>query len=520
MRSSLTGHLKRIVAAALLLPLCMAGGCGEAKEQGSRVFYEIYVGGFYDSDGDGTGDLQGIIQKLNYLNDGSTHSEASLHVGGIYLMPIMPSPTYHKYDVTDYYSVDEAYGTLEDFKELAQECDKRDILLIIDMPVNHTAFANPWFVAAWNELRQGGDGRSTACEYYRFSQDKKNESYYAVSGAPGWYYEAVFGAGMPDLNLDNNAVRQEILDICRFWVDMGADGFRLDAVTSYYTGDREKNTEFLSWLCGEMTAYKDDIYIVGEVWADAAEIAELYLSGIDSLFNFPFSQNGGAIIRALKNADGAALARAMERWQQQMSAANPSAQDAVFLSNHDTLRSGWSFVGNTAMQKQAAAIYLLMPGNAFIYYGEEIGMLGGAGLTDPDKRTPMEWSVTDDTGMALPVPGAADVIPVEAGVAQQLSDSESVLSFYIRVIQVRERYPQIANGIIKALPLDAMALCGFTAQYGKSSVAVVHNLSSEQVSVQWTAGGSILDALTIGVQSSELAGGVLSVPPWGTVIIG
>ena len=166
-------------------------------------------------------------------------------------MPIGPSPTYHKYDVMDYYDIDSDYGTMEDFKELLAECDKRGIKVIMDLVLNHSSSQNPWFTEACAYLKELGDGEpdTAVCpsfDYYHFSREQ-GAGCYAVEGTD-WYYEAQFWSEMPDLNLDSEALRAQIEEITGFWLDMGIGGFRLDAVKEFYTGNPQANIAFLDWF--------------------------------------------------------------------------------------------------------------------------------------------------------------------------------------------------------------------------------------------------------------------------------
>lgn len=273
---------------ALLLALCLLllSACGERRREAEenviddkyRNWYEVFVYSYYDSDGDRIGDLAGLVEKLDYI--------ASLGMNGIWLMPIMPSPSYHKYDVTDYYDIDPQYGTLEDFSALLEKAHSLGIDVIIDLVVNHTSSEHPWFLSA------KADANSEYREYYNWSDEPRDG--YAKAG--GSYYECRFVNTMPDLNLDNPEVRAEIERILRFWLeDVGVDGFRLDAVTSYYTGERERNIDFLSWLGETARAISPDCYIVGEAWTDLYEIADYCAADIDSFFLFPVAQSGGYI---------------------------------------------------------------------------------------------------------------------------------------------------------------------------------------------------------------------------------
>ena len=468
-----------------------------------RVFYEIYVASFYDANGDGKGDLAGILEKLDYLRD--PQSAQALQIGGLWLMPVMPSPSYHKYDVTDYYQIDPAYGTLEDFKALAAACEERDIALIIDLPINHTSHLHPWFLAACT-----GDARYV--DFYNF-RDSFASGYHKVPGS-NLFYEGHFGSHMPDLNLANEAVRQEILNICRFWLDNGVRGFRLDAVAWFFNANTSENVRFLSWLQQELRTYSPDVYLVGEAWSDATTIVDLYRSGLPSFFNFPFSQSTGTLISSVRAGKGEQLSKALERWYAQLP---KGAIDAPFLTNHDQARSASALMNNPVLQKQAAAVYLLLPGNPFMYYGEEIGMKGGSGK-DENKRTPLYWSLTDDTGMCDPPPGADDIRPVEAGIAVQLKDRDSLLNFYIATIGVKNRHPELARGEFALAESGYSSVCAYTVTYEGRALMVVHNLGEKQVEMT-IPDAELVDSLAAGGTAPRYQKGTLALPGYSTAVI-
>ncbi len=281
-----------------------------------RTNYEIFVGSFYDSSGDGTGDLRGVMEKLDYINDGNLSSGSSLGCTGIWLMPVFPSPTYHKYDVTDYTGIDPAYGTMEDMDALIAACHDRDIRLILDLPVNHTSSEHPWFLAAAEYLREHGEAAAKALsegdgtlpadlyaecpylDYYSFAAEKL-QGYEPLPGTD-FYYEARFWSGMPDLNLDSEAVRKELAEVIRFWLEKGIGGFRLDAVGYFYSDDSGQSIEFLRWLNDTAKAVSPDAYLVGEVWENQEVYARYYASGVDSLFDFAFAGPDGRIAKTVK----------------------------------------------------------------------------------------------------------------------------------------------------------------------------------------------------------------------------
>ena len=445
----------------------------ELSKDKYRTYYEIFPYSFYDSNGDGIGDLKGITSKLDYLNDGDTKTTTDLGVEGIWLMPIMPSPSYHKYNVADYKSIDEAYGTLDDFKELLSEAHKRNINVIIDFVINHTSRQHEWYQNAIEELKNGkSDGYA---QYYHFKENNK-ENGWAYTGVGDWYYECQFDTDMPDLNLTNEDVRKELEDVVKFWIDMGVDGFRLDAVKFYESTGTDDSVADLKWLYDYAKSIKDDVYMVGECWDASGVISNYYKSGVDSFFNFDMQGATGRVNSALNKEDALGYAQALENWQKTIKASNPTAIDAPFISNHDTARSA-GFLSTLTSKKMAAAMYILAPGNSFVYYGEEIGMTGSK--SDPDKRTGMYWESSDAEGYVKIIPGSTNRDVPEKSVEEQLKDENSLLSFYKRVIALKNQNPEIARGDITAVDLGNKAVSGYVSEYNDSKVMVIYNVSSK-----------------------------------------
>ena len=459
----------------------------EKKAPGGNygVYYQIFTGSFCDSNNDGTGDIRGIIQKLNYINDGNLASNRSLHADGIWLTPIHPSPSYHKYDVTDYTAIDRSFGTMEDFEELIAECEKRGIKVIIDLVLNHTSSEHPWFKAA-----RRGDAKYL--DYYNLAETKLSGKYYPL-GYRGKYYEAIFWDQMPDLNLDNPDVREEIKAIVDFWLAKGVAGFRLDAVLFYYP-EQQKSVDFLAWFTSYCKSKKDDIYLVGELWDTAGTIFAFYDSGIPSLFNFTFGMEKGLLPVAVSTRNGASITTAMVNWNKMIKEKNPDAIDAVFLSNHDHNRSAGYFNQDPVKIKMAAALYLTMPGNPFVYYGEETGMTGSG--KDENKRGPMIWSVKDRDGITRGPAGMDARWKPAAGLEEQLRNPASLARFYISAIRMRDQYPVLFRGEPEELKTGDRTIAAWTVDDGETRVAVLHNLSPAEK--------------TIGIEGAECLGGTLN----------
>ncbi len=449
-----------------------------------RTYYEVFVYSFCDSDGDGIGDLQGLISKLDYINDGDDNTDTDLGCNGIWLMPVNPSPTYHKYDVADYYDIDSAYGTLDDFKQLMEECDKRGIKVIMDLVLNHSSSQNPWFIEACDYLRTLGDKEPdvTECpyfEYYNFSKEMGSASY-QVEGS-NWYYEAQFWSEMPDFNLDSEALRNEIDEIAEFWIDMGVGGFRLDAVKEYYSGNTQANIDFLNWFKDVVKAYDDDAYIVGEAWLNINEYAKYYESGIDSLFDFAFADKDGIIAKVLNGASASKYENTLVSLQETFGQYNENYIDAPFYTNHDMGRSAGYYSGDDSENKTklAGAMNLLMSGSAFIYYGEELGMKGAG--KDENKRAPMYWSKNSDYEGMCEGPSDMDDISMKFdSLEEQENDPNSIYQYYKKVIKVRNQNPEIARGVTQYLPHDSEdTFCVIKRTYEDSEILLVFHFGED-----------------------------------------
>ena len=492
-----------------------------------RSFYEIFVYSFCDSDGDGVGDLQGVIEKLDYINDGDPDTNTDLGATGIWLMPVNPSPTYHKYDVKDYMDIDPEYGTLEDFKALLDACHGRGIRVIMDLVMNHTSSQHPWFTAACEYLRSlapGAEPDPSVCpyvEYYNFSREMSATSY----NVPGteWYYEAPFWSEMPDLDLSCVAVRGELAAIAEYWLDMGVDGFRLDAAKEFFSGDPESNIAFLSWFNGVVKAKNPDAYIVAEVWNDLNTYASYYRSGIDSVFNFAFADSTGVISKVAKGASPAsAYGSAIETAQAAFAAAGEYI-DAPFYANHDMGRSAGYYAGDFSenQTKMGLAMNLLMSGASFTYYGEELGMKGSG--KDENKRAPMYWS--DDPEAPGMTDGPKDMDSVKMKYESQelqSNDGNSILNFTIQALKIRNSIPAISHGLADMVEgLSDDNVCVLTKTYSGDSVTVVFNISSESRTVDVSALNltTISAGLVTTAETPTLDNGKLTLPMYSVAVL-
>lgn len=463
-----------------------------SRQDKYRTFYEVFVYSFFDSNQDGIGDLNGLTNKLDYLNDGDASTKEDLGITGIWLMPVMPSDTYHKYDVKDYMDIDESYGTMGDFENLVKECHKRNINVIIDLVMNHTSSKHPWFMQAKEYLQQLGDGepdlvKCPYVDYYHFSKEMKG-GYVALDGTD-WYYEANFWSEMPDLNLENENVKKEFEAIAAFWLEKDVDGFRLDAIKEFESGNTGYNVEYLKWFDQMVSSYYPDAYIVGEAWTDQAEYAKYYESGIDSLFDFEFADNDGIIANVLNGKSTAkTFGMSLEKEEDLYVQYSADFVNAPFYTNHDLGRSAGYYSGDDSEKqtKMAQAMNLLVTGNAFLYYGEEIGMKGAG--ADENKRLAMRWSEDSDAlGMCKGPKDAKEAKQKYESVEKQLENKASILQFIRATITLRNQYPAIAKGKTTCIEeLSNDALCFIKKETEDEKLLLIYNLSKENQTVDET----------------------------------
>ena len=519
----------------LLMALTMLWGCGPSVEEqidritalgqspddNYRTWYEIFVYSFCDSNGDGIGDLQGVRSKLDYLQD--------LGITGIWLMPIHPSTSYHKYNVSDYYAVDPTYGSLEDFEELLADCHGRGIKVILDLVVNHCGSAHPCFAqvqAYVSSLKKGERPDPAQCPYVEFFNiTEEFQAGYKEIGASGKYYECRFSSSMPDLNLDEPAVRQEIRDIMAFWLSKGVDGFRLDAAKEYWTGNADKNIEVLSWIQNAALELKPDVYLVAEVWDTFGEITKYYTSGITSLFDFPFANTDGKIVSVLRGAGNGSVvstyATALEKADKAYLGSNESYIDAPFLSNHDVGRTAGFVSQDENKTKLAGAMNLFMGGSAFIYYGEEIGMVGSG--NDPSKRAPMYWNPARDDGTTQAPPECVlpDSYPF-GSLEEQQKDELSVFNYYRQAIAIRNALPQISHGRTMAeTALNRGCVSAQRKIWNDQECIILMNIHGEEAMVDLSGyeKWSLAATLTVNKESVEEKSASLILPPWAVAIL-
>ena len=490
-------------------------------DDNARVFYEIFVGSFSDSNGDGIGDLRGIINRMDYLNDGDPASGLSLGVEGIWLTPIFESPSYHKYDVADFYKIDPDFGTMEDLKELISLCRDRDVKLILDLPINHTSTENNWFKTFGAAHRM----QNPANIYYDFySYIGKDDPVPAGRTFTQLYrtdlkYESNFSDAMPEPNFDDPFVRETMLDVAKYYLDLGVDGFRFDAAKYIYFGDHQKSMDFWHWYIGELKKIKPDIYTVAEVW-DGDGIVDQYIPATNC-FNFSASQVSGIIAETAKGGNVNQYAAYMENYLSHISSMSDSAMNILFISNHDMDRAAGYLTMASGNMAMAASLYLLSPGSPFIYYGEEIGLRGsrGGANTDANRRLRMLWG--DGDTVANPEGTTYDEKKqTPYSVLDMQKMSMGLFNHYKQLIMIRKANPEIARGEYKALSFPNKA-GGFTATWNGKTVAVLHNPTGRDIMLDLASAGLTMTTLAavVGAGPATLEGSTLTISGQTSVVL-
>jgi alpha-amylase len=434
----------------------------------NAAFYQVFVRSFQDSDGDGVGDLKGLTSRLDYFKE--------LGVNALWLNPITPSPSYHGYDVTDYTGINKSYGTLEDFKTLMSEAKKRSIRVIMDFVPNHTSSQHPWFLDA----KQGG---------------KKKDWYIWRNNDPGWrapwgggriwhpissnaYYYGIFWDGMPDLNWRNPEVKQAIFDAAVHWLELGVDGFRVDAVRYLFEGetsvdpDRLESQAWAKEFAGYIKGVNPDAAVVTEAWSDTENVAKYFQNGAGQQMGFNFD-----LQKAIRDSANGAKPEPVENVLARVAKSYPkSAVDAIFTGNHDIERMRFF---NSGRYRSAATLLLTLPGTPFIYYGEEIGMPNGNTGNDEAKRTPMRWDASTNAGFSSAAPWFAFSTTDSSMTVEAQRKAGTLWSLYKNLLRVRQANEALRVGGYVPVPTGNSRVYAFVRYTDKQAVAVVINLDSD-----------------------------------------
>ncbi|PWB51362.1 MAG: alpha-amylase [Anaerolineales bacterium] len=440
------------------------------------VFYELQVRSFYDSNGDGIGDFNGLIEKLDYLNDGNPDTTTDLGITGIWLMPINPSPSTHGYDVTDYYAVNPLFGTLDDFRHLVDEAHRRGIRIITDLVINHSSSQHPWFIQSqdpqspyrdwyvWEDVDPGWKGPWAQQVWYPFNND---------------YYYAFFWEGMPDLNYTNPDVTSEMENVTRFWLsDVGIDGFRLDAIGSLIeegsvTIETQSSHDWFANYYEFYKGIKPEAMTIGEVWREDAVVVP-WVTGkqVDLAFEFDLAF---AMIASINDGNSSRMLDVLRSGTSQF----PSGQYGTFLANHDMHRVMTQIGNDPAKAKAAASLYFVLPGVPFLYYGEEIGMRD----EPPDILVPgpMQWSGGTNAGFSTGVPWSPAVVDPTYNVSAETADPESLLAHYRTLISLRNGHPTLRTGEFYILSVANNGLFACLRTTSNESVLAVINLTGSPI---------------------------------------
>jgi len=492
-------HLRALALCVVLAAAATAQETDPPSWKRSGVCYEIFVRSFYDSDGNGIGDLNGLTQKLDYINDGNSRTTRDLGAQCVWLMPVAESPSYHGYDVSNYYRVEPDYGTNDDFKRFVAAAHRRGIYVLVDMVLNHASSEHPYFQEA---LR---DPSSPHRDWFRWSATKPDQK--GPWGQEVWhrspvrdeYYYGIFWSGMPDLNYDTPAVREEAKKVARFWIEeMGVDGFRLDAIPYLVEeGGRLSGTPGTHAVLRDYAAYVRQIapksFTVGEVWDSVGAMLPYYPDELDSHFAFELSD---AIINAVRTGSATKLLDGYLRLQREL----PPTRWSPFLRNHDQTRTMTELGGDVAKGKIAATLLLTLPGFPFVYYGEEIGMTGNK--PDERLRTPMQWNRDPSMGFTRGKPWEAlQPDSLTANVQAEDSDPASLLNLYRRLIHLRSSNTALGAGTLIPLRTTSEAVAAYLRRDGDRAVLVVANL-----------GEQALSRVTLSAPASALAAGSYSAP--------
>jgi maltose alpha-D-glucosyltransferase / alpha-amylase len=527
------------------------------------VFYELNVRAFYDSDGDGVGDLAGVTARLDYLKD--------LGVDAIWLLPITDSPRRDDgYDVSDYTRIYPPYGTLDDFRLLVREAHRRDLKILVELVPNHTSDQHPWFQASRDpshpehEIYRDFYVWSDTDEAYAEARiifldtEKSNWSYDPLRRA---YYWHRFFHHQPDLNYDNPQVQRAMLKVIQFWIDQGTDGIRVDAPP--YLFEREGTScenlpethAYLKRLRAFVDAYAPGTMLISEANQWPEDVREYFGEGDEFHMNFHFPLMP-RIYLALARADRAPVVEILRRTP----ALPPACQWGTFLRNHDELtlemvtpderRFMWDFYApeprmrlNLGIRRRLAplldnsmprihlahSILLTIIGSPFLYYGDEIGMGDDIWRNDRDGvRTPMQWDGSENAGFSAARPDHLYAPPITEGdfdyskvnVQSQNKDPESLLSWIRNCLQIRRQHPAFSRGTLTLLALEPKSVLAYLREYKGETLLVLNNLSDESayVSLEYSVPGDVqyvelLGSEAIRGDSSRIS--VFNLEPYG-----
>lgn len=455
----------------------------------NAVFYEIFVRAFYDTTGNGVGDINGVIEKLDYIE--------SLGVDGIWLMPVFYSPSPHGYDTIDYYQINPVLGTEDDLVRLFNEAEKRNIKIVLDLVVNHTARHHEWFRKS--ELKE-----EPYTDFYVWKKEKPEGEWFSWTHSrrrDEWYYSS-FGSSMPDLNFNNPLVREKIKEAAEYWLVKGAAGFRLDAakhIIEVGPGklqvDTQETVEWWSEFSEYVKSVKSDAVLIGEVWSPVEGVAKYYDGGkgLDLCFDFDLAN---AILRGAARGNTTSI---IDNVNNKNEIGVPFEFYSPFISNHDTVRTMNVLSNNFNRARAAAVLLLTSPGTPFIYYGEEIGMYQNvSGKGDNAKRTIMQWSNGKYAGFTSGNILRHDISDNSNPYNVKFQDKrrDSLLNLYRKLIELRKNHPAMYSSQYQFIPNEER-INAFVKTGENSSIIVIANQSDEVKNISLAAyNGEYSDLLT------------------------
>lgn len=518
----------------------------EKKWWKESVVYQIYPKSFKDSNGDGIGDIKGIIEKLDYLKE--------LGVNVLWISPMLESPQDDNgYDISDYRRIYEDYGTMEDYEEMLSEAHKRDIKVLMDLVVNHTSDEHNWFI----ESRKSKDNPYR--DYYIWKDPvngKEPNNWGGVFGGSAWeydektqmYYLHLFSKKQPDLNWENEKVRREVYDMMTFWCEKGIDGFRMDVISMVSKNQAFPDGEVKNGLYGDFNPYcvhgpriheflqemnkevlsRYDIMTVGETSGVTIEEAQKYAgedrNELNMVFQFEHVEDAcgdhGKWTTAKFNFRD--FKKTMIKWQEELQG---KVWNSLFLGNHDQPRSVSRFGNDNPAYRETSAKMLatclhMMQGTPYVYQGEELGMtnayfdkledyrdiesinffteLTEAGIMTPEymmkclmlrsrdnARTPMQWNASVQGGFTSGEPWIR-INPnyKEINAVQQLGDPDSVFHYYQKLIRLRKEKDIIVYGDFEALCRDDDKIFAYTRKLDQKKLLTVCNFSDQDAEME------------------------------------
>lgn len=518
--------MKRGILTLSLLSFVLLSGCNNPspsnngyqffEDDGSsgQVGYEIFTGSYCDSNNDGTGDFLGIKSKLPYLK--------ALGYKRIWLTPIGPSQSYHKYDVDDYFAVDSAFGTLEDFDLLVTECHALGLEIIIDLVLNHSSNHNQLFLDSEKDYRDNNTSETSKKDYYVWS--KTSQDGFSYSSTANAFYEANFSNTMPEFDLSNPKVVEMIHEICDFWlIDHNIDGFRLDAVIYYFFKEQSKNVPFLTELNNYIKEKKPSAYVIGEAWETSQSIINNYSASGMNFFNFPTAEMNnygpGKVVNSPAGVTNFAESIVKAQKGIASSSNGKGSRLCSFLGNHDTTRVGGYYSGDVLKQKMLASLSLLTPGTPWTYYGEEIGMKGVKKDGDYLQRTGMLWG-KNETRANYPYGVVDSSFQVSVGALDGLEDPDSLINHYKMVLSTRNHFNSLfTDGTFVDLALEK-PFAGFKITKDEKTCYLIHNVSKTAATATLAGSYTILSDIKADGVSSSVRDGKVSLGAFSSVLLG